>query len=56
MKELSTKISSSSTRWKVSKRFKPVSHGPWVFIYAGLRERMIPVHRVVLRIITGVRS
>ena len=50
MNTLATKISNSEARWKVAERFKRVSYGPWLFIYEGLRERMLVTHRIMTRV------
>lgn len=55
MNTLATTIRNSKARWRVAERFKRVSYGPWLLTYEGLRERLIPIHRIVNRVILGVQ-
>jgi len=55
MNTLATTIRNSKARWRVAERFRRVSYGPWYLAYEGLRERLIPIHRIVNRVVLGVR-
>lgn len=55
MNTLATTIRNSKARWRVAERFRRVSYGPWYLAYEELRERLIPIHRIVNRVVLGVR-